>query len=190
MSKIVGSQGRRRRIRPFPRHFRYGGLVASLRCVTLVTPVVLAVFGGHCRLAEDCIKDGPVVSGKADEDDNIDDDDDDDLWEGTWDIPRLRLAVFKSSSSCKDLSTSDESLDEDALRELSEGLEDIALAEKFCRSPLPSERNGSGATSKRKGQSKMAEFQLDEWIRLRMDKNAALQLFKLRQKWQVRLRGL
>lgn len=66
-------------------------MLASLRCVTLVTPVVLAIFGGHCRLDEDCIKSGPVVSGKI-VDDNDDDDDDDDLWEGIYDI----VLVFSS----------------------------------------------------------------------------------------------
>ena len=84
-----------------------------------------------------------------------------------------------------DVSSTDESLDDETLKELSEGLENIALAEKFCRSPLPDERNGSGARPKKKKEKQMAEFHLDDWIRLRVDSDAAHKLFALRQKWQV-----
>lgn len=68
-------------------HFRYGGLLASLRCVTLVNTVALAIFGGHCRLSQDSIKER-VFSSDSDEDDENDDDDDDedddddDAWTG------------------------------------------------------------------------------------------------------------
>lgn len=53
--------------------------MASLRCVTLVNTVALAIFGGHCRLSKDSIKE-PVLSSDSEEDDDGDDDDDDDDW--------------------------------------------------------------------------------------------------------------
>ena len=69
---------------------RYGGTQASLRCVTLVHPVVLTVFGGHCRLAKDAIKEqlceqreSPPNPDEEDEDlDNGDEEDDDDYTGG------------------------------------------------------------------------------------------------------------
>lgn len=167
---------------------RYGGLLASLRCVTLVTPVVLAIFGGHCRLAESSIKDDPTSSDSEDDDD--DDDDDDDLWEGTCILfTKLEISSYNLNNLYifhVDVSSTDESLDDETLKELSEGLENIALAEKFCRSPLPDVRNGSGARPKKKKEKQMAEFHLDDWIRLRIDSDAAHKLFALRQKWQVK----
>lgn len=47
--------------------------MASLRCVTLVNTVALAIFGGHCRLSSESLKD-PVLSSESE---NGDDDDDD-----------------------------------------------------------------------------------------------------------------
>lgn len=153
--------------------------------------MVLAVFGGHCRLADDCIKD--EVSESESGSDYEDRDDDDDLWEGN-DYQSFLSTCFivrhpKPMFSFSDISSSQDSLDEETLKELSEGLEDLSLAEKFCRSPLPEEENGRKKRSKAPVK-KMAEFRLDEWIHLRMEKNAAHQLFALRRKWQVCSRRL
>lgn len=72
------------------------------------------------------------------------------------------------------------------MKELSEGLDDLALAEKFSRSPLPDERNRRLTKARRRGQTKeTADFHLDEWIKLQMERNAVQHLFALRQKWQV-----
>ena len=56
--------------------FRYGGLLASLRCVTLVNTVALAIFGGQSRLSKESIKEPALSSDSEDEDDEDDDDDD------------------------------------------------------------------------------------------------------------------
>lgn len=138
---------------------RYGGLVASLRCVTLVNTVALAIFGGHCRLSSESLKD-PVLSSESE---NGDDDDDD------W--------------TTDDASEESEDIDDALLKELSEGLHDLELAEKFSHSPLPDERNFK---QKKKNISKAkSEFHLDEWICLMMETNAAHHLFAIRQKWQA-----
>lgn len=78
-------------------------------------------------------------------------------------------------------------MDEELLDELAEGLEDLDLAEKFSRSPLPDERRQSGVkVKKEKAQViKGTEFHLDDWIHLKMENEAAHLLFSLRQKWQV-----
>ncbi len=47
--------------------------MASLRCVTLVNTVALAIFGGHCRLSNESIKDPVFSSESEDYDDNYDD---------------------------------------------------------------------------------------------------------------------
>ena len=76
--------------------------------------------------------------------------------------------------------------DIDLLVELSEGLDDLALAEKFCRSPLPDLGNRRIAKPKKKSKSKATSaFHLDDWISFQMETSAAYQLFALRQKWQV-----
>lgn len=78
-----------------------------------------------------------------------------------------------------------EDIDDALLKELSEGLYDLELAEKFSHSPLPDERNFK---PKKKNISKTtSEFHLDEWISLKMETNAAHHLFAVRQKWQVGL---
>lgn len=75
--------------------------------------------------------------------------------------------------------------------ELSEGLDDLALAERFSRSPLPDLRNRPNAKPKKKNKSKgISTFHLDDWINLQMQTNSANQLFVLRQKWQVMLFGV
>ena len=87
------------------------------------------------------------------------------------------------------LDISSDELDEELLKELSEGLDDLDLAGKFCRSPLPDERCQSGVKAK-KDKAKLligTEFHLDDWIHLKMDNEAAHRLFSLRQKWQVTL---
>lgn len=78
------------------------------------------------------------------------------------------------------------------MKELGEGLDDLALAEKFCRSPLPDERDRRVTPSKRKTNSKslngLAEFHLDDWIKLKIETKASRLLFALRQKWQVNIK--
>lgn len=158
--------------------------MASLRCVTLVTPLVLAVFGGHCRLAEDRIRDENIFTSDSSDDDFLDDDDDD--WEG-----RQQHTVFfavlliQSLSQCEDVSTDESSLDEQNIEELAEGLEDIALAEEFCRALLPDERNVSCRKSRKNGRQ-MSCLYLDDWIHFRMEKRTAQLVLALRQKWQVK----
>lgn len=166
----------------------------------MVNTVALAIFGGHCRLSEDSIKD-PVFSSDSEDDDE--DDDDDDCWTGSLTLlfTSLTLALAVENVAIQvvrtnrmmdfiffvDTSSDDvEELDEDFMKELSEGLDDLVLAEKFSRSPLPDERNRRVTKPRKRTHTKeIAEFHLDEWIHLQMDKNAAHQIFALRQKWQV-----
>jgi hypothetical protein len=82
---------------------------------------------------------------------------------------------------------SSDELDEELMRELSEGLDDLDLARKFCCSPLLDERCQSGVKVKKEKAKVVTgtEFHLDDWIHLKMDNEAAHHLFSLRQKWQV-----
>ena len=95
------------------------------------------------------------------------------------------LLINESENLCLD-ETSDENLDEETLRELSEGLDDLVLAEAFSRSGLRKSVARKGKKPKKNGQGKkMCEFQLDEWVLFKMDYQSASLLFALRQKWQV-----
>jgi len=82
------------------------------------------------------------------------------------------------------------------MKELSEGLDDLVLAEQFSRSMADSNsvaKKDKSLSDKQKNSSSpktMCDFHLDDWIRFRMDSQSAHQLFSLRQKWQVRCRFL
>ena len=74
------------------------------------------------------------------------------------------------------------------MKELSEGLDDLVLAEQFSR-PFADDSVAAkkSANDKKKDPAKTMykDFHLDDWIRFRMDSQSAQQLFALRQKWQV-----
>ena len=180
---------------------RYGGISASVRCCTLVSPITLAIFGGHCRLPQnsvvDCHNGRP---GNADDDDDDDDDylddddDDDDDYFGNIGPLVCFSAEFTSDhlESVRDADDSSvEELDEETIRELGEGLDEMDdLVQQFCRSQLEDENENSGCKYRRKmtKTEELCDLRIDEWILLRLDKNSSQSLFALRQKWQVKIR--
>ena len=45
--------------------FRSSGLLATIKLCTLVTPIALALFGGHSRLPLDAIKEAPIKKSRG-----------------------------------------------------------------------------------------------------------------------------
>ena len=45
--------------------FRSSGLLATIKLCTLVTPITLALFGGHSRLPPDSVKEAPVRKSRG-----------------------------------------------------------------------------------------------------------------------------
>ena len=78
------------------------------------------------------------------------------------------------------------------MKELSEGLDDLVLAEQFSRPMADRDsvaKKEKSVTDKHKNSSApktMCDLHLDDWICFRMNSQSAHQLFSLRQKWQVR----
>lgn len=146
--------------------------------------MALAIFGGHCRLSKESIKD-PVFSSESED---YDDNDYDESSSGTWILFlfSILISIFNSKFVFPTDDSSDDDTDDD-IEELNEGLNDLELAEKFCHSPLPDDRKSkAGKQTKKNNQKALSEFHLDEWICLKMETNSAHQLFAMRQKWQVR----
>lgn len=45
--------------------FRSSGPLATIKVCTLVTPIALALFGGHSRLPSDSVKESPAKKSKG-----------------------------------------------------------------------------------------------------------------------------
>jgi len=177
---------------------RYGGISASVRCCTLVSPITLAIFGGHCRLPQnsvvDCHNGGLGAADDDDDDDDYlddDDDDDDDYFGNIGPLVCFSAEFTSDLESVRDADDSSvEELDEEAIRELGEGLDGMDdLVQQFCRSQLEDDNENDGCKYRKKmtKMEELCELRIDEWIRLRLDKNSSQSLFALRQKWQVKI---
>lgn len=84
-----------------------------------------------------------------------------------------------------DITTESDDTDDDNLIELCENMDNLMY--QFCNNDLSTNKSPRTRQSKRKDAAKpIVEFCVDDWIRLKIEKNSAYEILRMRQKWQVK----